>query len=102
MNRMIRKTALLAAAVAAAAGLAVAGCGVPAASAAARTEAAGPAVPVLAWKPCDGKFRCATARVPLNYRDPRGATIGIAVISHLATGPSCTRSSRRRGGSGTT
>ena len=42
---------------------------------------------MLAWKPCDGAFRCATARVPLNYRDPRGATIGIAVISHLATGP---------------
>jgi pimeloyl-ACP methyl ester carboxylesterase len=94
MNRMIRKTTLLAGALAAAAGLAVAGRGVPAASAAgpaaatsAAASAAGPAIPALTWKPCDGMFRCATARVPLNYRDPRGATISIAVISHLATGP---------------
>jgi pimeloyl-ACP methyl ester carboxylesterase len=42
---------------------------------------------VLAWKPCDDGFQCATARVPLNYRDPSGAQIGIAVISHQATGP---------------
>jgi hypothetical protein len=48
---------------------------------------AAPAVPVLAWKPCDDGFQCATARVPLNYRDPRGAQISIAVISHKATGP---------------
>ena len=82
MRRMIRKTTLLAAALAAAAGLAVAGCG-----GSATASPATPTVPVLAWKPCDGMFRCATARVPLNYRDPRGATISIAVISHLATGP---------------
>jgi len=55
--------------------------------AAAAVSAAAPAVPVLAWKPCDGGFQCATARVPLNYRDPRGAQISIAVISHQATGP---------------
>jgi pimeloyl-ACP methyl ester carboxylesterase len=89
MRRMIRKTTLLAAALAAAAGLAVAGCSATASAAGpgAAKSAAGPAVPVLAWEPCDGTFRCATARVPLNYRDPRGATISIAVISHLATGP---------------
>ncbi|MBO0804898.1 MAG: alpha/beta fold hydrolase [Nocardiopsaceae bacterium] len=46
-----------------------------------------PAVPSLSWKSCDGGFRCATARVPLNYADPRGATISVAAISHLATGP---------------
>jgi pimeloyl-ACP methyl ester carboxylesterase len=93
---MTRKATLLAGALVAAAGLAITGCGVPAASAAgptatkpstARPAAAGPAVPVLDWKPCNGGFRCATARVPLNYRDPRGATINLAVISHLATGP---------------
>jgi len=36
---------------------------------------------------CDGGFQCATARVPLSYRDPRGATISIAVVRHLATDP---------------
>jgi len=50
-------------------------------------QSAGPAVPVLAWKPCDNGFQCASARVPLNYSAPRGAQIGIAAISHLATGP---------------
>jgi pimeloyl-ACP methyl ester carboxylesterase len=44
-------------------------------------------VPVLAWKPCDDGFYCAAARVPLNYSDPRGAQISIAVISSRATGP---------------
>jgi pimeloyl-ACP methyl ester carboxylesterase len=107
MNRMIGKRTLLAAALAAAAGLAVAACGGPAAavatgSPAARPEAgpaagsaarpeagsaAGSAVPALAWKPCQHKFYCATARVPLNYNDPRGARISIAVISSRATGP---------------
>jgi pimeloyl-ACP methyl ester carboxylesterase len=46
-----------------------------------------PAVPVLAWRSCDGGFQCATARVPLNYADPRGTTIRIAVIRHRATEP---------------
>ncbi|HEY3958027.1 MAG TPA: alpha/beta fold hydrolase, partial [Streptosporangiaceae bacterium] len=57
------------------------------AAAVSAVSAAGPAVPVLAWKPCDDGFQCATARVPLNYRDPRGTQISIAVISHKATGP---------------
>jgi pimeloyl-ACP methyl ester carboxylesterase len=72
-------------ALTATAGLAAAGVLPGAASAAARP--AGPAVPALAWKPCDDGFQCATARVPLNYRDPRGTQISIAAISHLATGP---------------
>ena len=42
---------------------------------------------MLRWRSCDGGFQCATARVPLSYRDPRGATISIAVIRHLATDP---------------
>jgi pimeloyl-ACP methyl ester carboxylesterase len=42
---------------------------------------------VLAWKACDDGFQCATARVPLNYSDPHGTQISIAVISHRATGP---------------
>jgi pimeloyl-ACP methyl ester carboxylesterase len=44
-------------------------------------------VPVLRWRSCYGGFQCATARVPLSYRDPRGATISIAVVRHLATDP---------------
>jgi len=47
--------------------------------------AAGPAVPTLAWGSCDGDFQCATASVPLDYRQPRGATITIATIRHLVT-----------------
>ena len=82
-----------AAALAAAAGLAVASGILPGtASAAAKRPAgpvgsAGPAVPELAWKPCEHGFYCATAHVPLNYRDPRGPRIRIAVISSRATGP---------------
>jgi pimeloyl-ACP methyl ester carboxylesterase len=45
--------------------------------------AAAPRVPRLAWAPCDHGFRCATARVPLDYQHPGGATTAIAVIEHL-------------------
>src|ERR1035438_9708672 len=51
------------------------------------TAAAAPRVPVLNWHACDDGFQCATARVPLDYRHPRGTLIRIAVIRHLATGP---------------
>jgi pimeloyl-ACP methyl ester carboxylesterase len=44
-------------------------------------------VPVLHWRACDDGFQCATARVPLDYRHPRGATISIAVVRHQATDP---------------
>ncbi|MEI5135067.1 alpha/beta hydrolase [Streptomyces libani] len=45
--------------------------------------------PQLEWKPCvRGKaFDCATAKVPLDYRDPVGRTIELAVIKRKATGP---------------
>jgi len=46
-----------------------------------------PPVPVLHWAPCDGSFQCATAKVPLDYRQPLGKTISIGVIRHLATDP---------------
>jgi pimeloyl-ACP methyl ester carboxylesterase len=46
-----------------------------------------PPVPVLHWRSCYGGFQCATARVPLSYRVPRGAAISIAVVRHLATDP---------------
>ncbi len=47
----------------------------------------GQAVPVLHWRPCDSGFQCATARVPLDYHRPRGATIRLAVLRHRATEP---------------
>jgi pimeloyl-ACP methyl ester carboxylesterase len=87
-GRFPRPAAVSAAAVLLAAVLAPAAC-----SAAAATRAAGgpgpaaPPVPVLHWRSCYGGFQCATARVPLSYRDPHGAAISIAVVRHLATDP---------------
>ncbi|MFJ9814220.1 alpha/beta hydrolase [Streptomyces sp. NPDC101151] len=50
-----------------------------------------PAVPApqLKWKPCvkGGRFDCATAEVPLDYRDPGGRSIELAVVKRKATGP---------------
>ena len=46
---------------------------------------------MLDWQPCADPsqhgFDCATAQVPLDYGDPQGATIDLAVIRHLATDP---------------
>jgi pimeloyl-ACP methyl ester carboxylesterase len=78
-SRFLRPAAQLAAAALLAAVL------VPAAAEASAAGSATPPVPVLHWRSCDGRFQCATARVPLSYRDPRGATISIAVVRHLAT-----------------
>jgi pimeloyl-ACP methyl ester carboxylesterase len=95
MNRKIRSRISWAAALTATAGLAATAAVLPGtASAAPRPTAAvksaastAAAVPVLAWKPCYDGYQCATARVPLNYKDPDGTQISIAVISHRATGP---------------
>lgn len=58
--------------------------------AATATPLAAPPVPTLAWGPCadpgDG-FECATAQVPLDYRQPTGRTIPLAVTRHLAADP---------------
>jgi pimeloyl-ACP methyl ester carboxylesterase len=86
-GRIARAVALTAAAVLSAAVYALPGAASAAGPASPARAPAGPAVPVLAWKPCDDGFQCASARVPLNYRDPRGAQISVAVISHRATGP---------------
>jgi pimeloyl-ACP methyl ester carboxylesterase len=59
----------------------------PGAAPAASAMAAAPRVPQLSWTACDGGFQCTTARVPLDYQHPQGATISIAVIRHLATDP---------------
>ncbi|MFD8982621.1 alpha/beta hydrolase [Streptomyces sp. NPDC059564] len=54
---------------------------------AATAAPAPPPVPVLSWGPCadpgDG-FECATARVPLDYRQPTGRTIPLAVTRRPA------------------
>jgi pimeloyl-ACP methyl ester carboxylesterase len=38
----------------------------------------------LDWKPCRGHFRCARARVPLDYAKPAGRAISIALIKQPA------------------
>ena len=49
------------------------------------------AAPALAWEPCADPaqrgFQCATLRVPLDYDDPGGRTIRLAVIRRRATDP---------------
>lgn len=55
------------------------------------TPPAGPAVPVLTWRPCTGPadgFECATALVPLDHRDPGGRTVPLAVTRRPAADPS--------------
>jgi pimeloyl-ACP methyl ester carboxylesterase len=59
----------------------------PAGASAVVPRVPGPAVPVLSWQSCQGSFQCATARVPLDYRQPRGAKITLEVIRHRAAGP---------------
>src|SRR5262249_40836467 len=48
-------------------------------------------VPVLDWQPCAAPsqqgFDCATAQLPLDYRDPERRTIELAVIKREATDP---------------
>src|SRR5882724_11499717 len=86
----VQRASAVAAATALMAGLTVAASAATsprAAPQASTTTAATPRVPVLNWTSCDDGFQCATARVPLDYRHPRGALVSIAVIRHLATGP---------------
>ncbi|MFI6154678.1 alpha/beta hydrolase [Kitasatospora sp. NPDC051170] len=50
----------------------------------------------VAWTPCNpdpskpdpGVYDCATYQVPLDYDDPNGAKIGIAMLRHRASDPS--------------
>jgi hypothetical protein len=55
---------------------------VPAASAAEPVT-----VPRLVWLGCGGGFECATAQVPLDYSQPNGATISLALIRLPAPDP---------------
>lgn len=56
-------------------------------AAAAQTATRAPTAPVLSWQPCANGFECATGAVPLDYDDPGGRTIDIAVIRHPAADP---------------
>src|SRR5580693_5312209 len=86
-SRFPRPAAVSAAAIQLAAVLVPAGYAAAAPATPPVPASATPAVPVLHWRSCYGGFQCATARVPLSYRDPRGAAISIAVVRHLATDP---------------
>ncbi|WP_329343843.1 alpha/beta hydrolase [Streptomyces sp. NBC_01352] len=51
-----------------------------------------PAPGRIAWEPCEspsgeGTFECATIKVPVDWKRPRGATIDLALNRHLATDP---------------
>jgi len=41
----------------------------------------------ISWTPCNGDLQCGSLNVPLNYADPSGATIEIALERHLAEDP---------------
>jgi hypothetical protein len=63
-------------------------------AAAVPADAVGPdAAPVarLAWKSCPDRaqrgYQCATLRVPVDYDEPAGRAIRLAVIRHEATDP---------------
>jgi pimeloyl-ACP methyl ester carboxylesterase len=51
------------------------------------TSTTQPPVSPLVWLPCNGDLQCATLDVPLDYANPGGATIGIAVERHPAEDP---------------
>jgi hypothetical protein len=41
----------------------------------------------ISWSPCNGDLQCGTLVVPLDYADPSGPTIPIAVARHPAEDP---------------
>src|SRR5580692_1675787 len=43
--------------------------------------------PVLRWRTCQKTDQCATARLPLDYRHPRGAKITLALLRIRAADP---------------
>src|SRR5512142_1841230 len=71
----------------------------PAASDPALAPADSAGAPPVAWGTCpadllgslpegdNGRYSCATYQVPLDYRHPRGATVGIAMLRRAAADP---------------
>jgi pimeloyl-ACP methyl ester carboxylesterase len=47
----------------------------------------GAAIPALRWRGCGRPFQCATAMVPLDYNQPRGAMIRLSMIRLPAADP---------------
>ncbi len=43
--------------------------------------------PMLRWTACQGGLRCATVRLPLDYDDPKGPTVSVALLKVPATDP---------------
>lgn len=43
--------------------------------------------PQLRWRPCADGLQCATVRLPLDYDEPGGATVRIALVKSPATNP---------------
>jgi pimeloyl-ACP methyl ester carboxylesterase len=95
-----RLPGLLAAGVLACA-VAIAGCSAgahgraaPASSPVTGTAAAPARAGTLNWHPCrvqGARIRCATLRVPLNYRDPAGRTVTLALDEVPASAPAARR-----------
>lgn len=50
------------------------------------TVALPPPVPVI-WTPCGDGFECARTTVPVDYQDPTGATLEIALVKRPASAP---------------
>ena len=51
------------------------------------TSTTQPPVTPISWSPCNGDLQCGTLVVPLDYADPNGPTIPIAVARHPAEDP---------------
>src|SRR3954467_3862007 len=51
------------------------------------TGAATVRVPVLHWTACGGPYQCTRARVPLDYDDPGGPQISLALMRLPASDP---------------
>ncbi|MDQ6696277.1 MAG: alpha/beta hydrolase [Actinomycetota bacterium] len=41
----------------------------------------------LTWSACDDGYECARLRVPVNYAKPRGPTLSLAIVRHVAAKP---------------
>ncbi|EKX63320.1 alpha/beta hydrolase [Streptomyces ipomoeae] len=82
----VRRFGRLKAVGAALAALVVAGtgAGTQATAAPAKPATQTPPVPTLTWSDCRSGFECANADVPLDYREPQGRTITLAVIRKKA------------------